>query len=77
MILTFLNLKKAPGFTTVTGTIFKKLQRKGLVKLTTLIKASIRPKHVPNSWKIFEIILILKSGKDRLEVESFRPITLL
>ena len=61
----------------VTGVIFEKLQRKDLVKLTTLINASIRLKHVPNSWKITEIIMIPKPGKDHRKVESYRPIALL
>ena len=61
----------------VTGIIFKKYQIKGLVKLTTLINASIRLKHVPNSWKISEIIMIPKPGKNHREVESCRSIPLL
>jgi hypothetical protein len=36
-----LNPKKAPGFDIITSTILKKLQREGLVKLTTIINASI------------------------------------
>jgi hypothetical protein len=38
---TNLNPKKASGFDMITGTILKKLQRKGLVKLTTIINASV------------------------------------
>ena len=56
--------------------MFKKFQ-KSLVKLTTLINASIRLKHIPNSWKKPEIIIIFKPGKDHREVESYRPIVLL
>ncbi|PNF23836.1 hypothetical protein B7P43_G13720 [Cryptotermes secundus] len=61
----------------ITGTIIKKLQRKALVKLTTLINASIRLKHIPASWKMSEIIMIPKPGKNHNEVESYRPIALL
>ena len=72
-----LNPKKAPGFDMITGTILKKIQRKALVKLTTLINASIRLKHIPASWKVSEIIMIPKPGKNHSKVESYRPIALL
>lgn len=75
--INFLNSKKAPGFDMITGTILKKLPRKGLVKLTTLINASVRLKHVPNSWKVSEIIMLPKPGKDHRSMESYRPIALL
>jgi hypothetical protein len=55
-IRTNLNPKRAPGFNMITGTILKKFQRKGLVKLITLINASIRLKHVPGSRKVSEVI---------------------
>jgi hypothetical protein len=48
-----------------------------LVKLTTLFSACIRLKHLPDAWKIAEIIMIPKPGKDLSEVESYRPISLL
>ena len=73
----YLNSKKAPGFDMITGMIFKKLQNKGLVKLTTLINASIRLKYIPDPWKISEIIMLPKPGKDLREAESYRPIALL
>jgi hypothetical protein len=44
----------------ITGTIRKKLQRKGPVKLTTLINASIRLKDLPASWKVSEVIMLPK-----------------
>jgi hypothetical protein len=62
-IRTHLNSKKAPGFDLITGEILKHLKRKALVKLTTLFNACIRLKHVPDAWKIAEIIMIPKPGK--------------
>jgi hypothetical protein len=70
-------LKKAPGFDLITGKILKYLKRKALVKLTTLFNACIRLKHVPDAWKIAEIVTIPKLGKNLSEVESYRPISLL
>jgi len=48
-----------------------------LVKLTTLINACIRLNHVPDVWKVAEVIMIPKPGKNLSEVESYRPISLL
>jgi hypothetical protein len=76
-IYTNLQTRKTPGFDLITGVILKKLQRKALVKLTTLINAAIRLKYVPISWKVSEIILVPKPGKNHTEVESYRPIALL
>jgi hypothetical protein len=45
--------------------------------LATLFNASIRLKHVPDAWKIAEIIMIPKPGKNLSKVESHRPISLL
>jgi hypothetical protein len=61
-IRTHLNSKKAPEFDLITGEILKHLKRKALVKLTTLFNACIRLKHVPDAWKIAEIIMIPKPG---------------
>jgi hypothetical protein len=61
----------------ITGTILEKLRRKGLVKLTALINASIQLKHVPASWKVSEVIMLTKPGKNHTDVESYWPISLL
>jgi hypothetical protein len=76
-IMNNLNPKKAPGFDLITGEILKNLKRKASVKLTMIINACIRLKHVPNIWKTAEVIMILKPGKNPSEVDSYRPISLL
>jgi hypothetical protein len=48
-----------------------------MVKLTNLINAAIRLKHVPDSWKVPEVIVLLKPGKKHSEVDTYRPIALL
>jgi hypothetical protein len=45
--------------------------------LATLFNACIRLKYVPDAWKIAEIIMIPRPGKNQSEVESYRPISLL
>jgi hypothetical protein len=76
-----LNLRKAPSFDVITGIILKKLQRKALVKLTTLINASTKPcgsilesirsNHVTKTWKKphrCRIILAICTVTDHVEV---------
>lgn len=72
-----LNPKKAPGFDLVTGEILKQLPQKAIVMLTYLINASFRLKHVPRVWKVAEVIMLPKPGKQPNETKSYRPISLL
>jgi hypothetical protein len=48
-----------------------------LVKLTTLINASIHLNYTTDEWKIAEVIMIPKPGKNLSGVESCWPISLL
>lgn len=72
-----MNPKKAPGYELITGGVLKQLPRKGIVKLTNLINAAFRLRHVPTVWKIAEVTMIPKLGKDPNELMSYRPISLL
>jgi hypothetical protein len=72
-----INARKVPGFDLITGEILQQLPRKGIVKLTHLINASFRLKYTPQVWKIAEVIMIPKPGKQLNEVTSYRPISLL
>jgi hypothetical protein len=69
--------QKAPGFISSEGTFLRTLKIKALVKLTTLINASIRLNYIPDAWKTAEVIMIPKPGKNLSEVESYRPGSLL
>jgi hypothetical protein len=71
-----INPRKAPGFDLITGEIPKQLPRKG-VKLTHLINASFRLKYMLQVWKIAEVIIIPKPGKQPKKITSHRPISLL
>lgn len=77
MIKENINPKKAPGFDLITGEILKHLPKKAIVKLTHIINAAFRLKHVPSLWKIAEVIMIPKPGKPPNAVSSYRPISLL
>lgn len=56
-------LKKLPGYDLIIGSVLQQLLRKYIVKLTNLINAAFRLKHVPSVWKIAEVIMIIKLGK--------------
>lgn len=71
------NAKKSPGYDLITGEILKQLPRKAIVKLTYIINAAFRLKHVPSIWKVAEIIMITKPKKPPNKVQSYRPISLL
>ena len=72
-IRTNLNPKKAPGFDLITGEILKQLPRKGMVLLTYLFNAAFRLKHVPRCWKVAEVTMLPKPGKQPNDVKSYRP----
>ena len=72
-----LNTKKTPGIDSITGQILKELPSKAKRYLTILFNAMLRLKIFPQQWKIAQIILIPKPGKDLKELTSYRPISLL
>lgn len=72
-----LSNKKAPGFDLITGRILKELPKKGMRLIALLYNAVLRLGYFPDQWKIAQIILILKPGKDPVEPKSYRPISLL
>ena len=72
-----INAKKAPGFDLITGQVLKNLPRKAIVKLTNIMNAAFRLKHVPSVWKVSEVVMIPKPGKPPHQPSSYRPISLL
>lgn len=76
-IRTNLNPRKAPGFDLITGEILKQLPKKGVVMLTYIFNAVFRLKHVPDIWKVAEVIMLPKPGKPLKHAKSYRPISLL
>lgn len=57
--------------------MLKELPEKAYGAVTILFNALLRLGHVPGIWKVAQIILIQKPGKDPVEVTSYRPISLL
>jgi len=76
---TILNLKtkKAPGHDRITAKLIKELPDKCLLLITYIFNTILRLGYYPNEWKIAEIIMIHKPGKDPEYTESYRPISLI
>lgn len=72
-----INTKKSPGYDLITGKILNELPKKAIVFLTALFNSVLRTSHIPNQWKVAQIIMIPKPGKPPTEVSSYRPISLL
>lgn len=72
-----LDLNKAPGYDLITSKIIKELPNAGIIGLTQIFNAALRLEYVPDQWKVAEIIVINKPGKDPTNAASYRPISLL
>lgn len=69
--------KKAPGHDLISGKILKNLPEKCIKLITYIFNAIMRTGYFPETWKISQILMIPKPGKDETKVDSYRPISLL
>jgi hypothetical protein len=76
-IISTLNPNKAPGYDNITAVILKQLPRKGQMTLLYILNAILRLNYWPRSFKVAQIIMILKQCKNPANVTSYRPISLL
>jgi len=72
-----LSSKKAPGYDLLTGKIIKELPEKGKKMLLFIFNGVLRTGHFPSQWKLAQIVLIPKPGKNPEDASSYRPISLL
>jgi hypothetical protein len=68
---------KAPGYDLITGKILKELSRKGFRAVTQICNAILRLEYFPCHWKVGQVIMIAKPGKNPADVTSYRPVSLL
>lgn len=69
--------KKSPGFDLITVRILKELPEIGIEILKLIFNAILRHQYFPLQWKVAQIIMISKPGKNINDVSSYRPISLL
>lgn len=72
-----INIKKAPGMDQITGQMLKKLPENCIKFIVYVFNAIMRTGYYPQKWKISQIIMIPKPGKEPTQVSSYRPISLL
>lgn len=72
-----LDAKKSPGIDRITATMICNLPDLGVKIIMFIFNAILRLGSYPSSWKVSEIVMIPKPGKDASQVESYRPISLL
>lgn len=72
-----LNPNKAPGHDLITGKLLKELPLRAKCLIQKIFNAVLKLNHFPSTWKLAKIIMIPKPGKDRTQIKSYRPISLL
>ena len=68
---------KSPGIDGITFHFLKNLPENRLQELLNIINQSFMTGNVPQSWKLGMVIPILKPGKPKNNISSYRPISLL
>ena len=68
---------KAPGIDLINGKILKNLPPKAIRLMTIIYNAILRIQYYPKLWKLAQIIMLPKPGKDPHQAASYRPISLL
>lgn len=72
-----MNPKKSPGFDLITAKTLQELPEVGFRYITMIFNAVLRLNYFPGQWKVAQIVMIPKPGKEPEEVSSYRPISLL
>ena len=68
---------KSPGTDKITSTMICFLPNSALKFILFIFNAILRTGYFPSTWKLSEIVMIPKPGKDVTQVTSYRPISLL
>jgi hypothetical protein len=68
---------KAPGYNLIAGKILKELSQKGLRAITQIYNAILQTDYFPCQWKVGQIIMIVKPGKNPNYITSYHPFSLL
>ena len=74
--LTALDGGRAAGPDGVHPRLLKELPKEALAIVQLLFERSFREARVPQSWRVGEVVPLLKAGKNPSEIGSFRPVCL-
>jgi hypothetical protein len=72
-----INPKKAPVYDLITGKILKEVSHKCLRAITQIYSAILQTEYFPFQWKVGQIIMTVKPGKNPNDITSYRPNSLL
>lgn len=72
-----LNCKKAPGYDLIIGRVLQELPEIGYIYLTQFFNTILRLHFVPLQWKIAQVIMVPKPGKNPEDLKFHRSISLL
>jgi len=75
-VLKRVNTKSSPGYDGIPFSFFKNSPEIVLIFLQNMINSSFVTNVIPKSWKTATIKPILKPGKDKNDIKSYRPISL-
>jgi len=70
-------VRKAPGYSLISGKVLQELPPAAVVILTILYNNILRLYYNPLQWKYAQIVMVPKPGKPAHDVASYRPISLL
>lgn len=76
-IINRLKPKKAPGPDGITNTALRSLPPSAIWAMELLANAMLRHSYFPNVWKLADVVMIPKAGKDPTLPLNYRPISLL
>ena len=76
-LITTIKPNKNPGFDLISGKIIKELPIKAVRFITIIFNAIFRLHYLPITWKLDEIIMLLKHNKNIHKPFSYRLISLL
>ena len=68
---------KAPGIDPIYGKIMKNLPPKAIRLIIIMFNAILRIQYFSNLWKLAQIIMLVKPGKNPHQTVSYRAISLL
>ena len=72
-----INVRKSPGYDSITPSMIKKLPNVAIIVLSIIFNAILKLGVFPKIWKTSLIKMIPKPGKDSTIASSYRPISLL
>lgn len=76
-IVKSLKNKKSPGTDSIDNRLLRHLPARGIKIICLIINSCLKLSYFPTIWKTAKVVPIHKHGKDKNDINSYRPISLL